>query len=45
MLNLNGTLYQSRPVNDTHLSLRMRQLNPSHGSSTARESWPSMATR
>ena len=45
MLNLNGTLYHTRPVHDTQLSLRMRQSNPSHGSSTAREDWPSMATR
>ena len=45
MLNLNGTLYHTRPVHDTQPSSRMRQSNPSHGSSTARESWPSKASR
>ena len=45
MLNLNDTLYHTRPVHDTQLSLRMRQSNPSHGSSAARESWPSKASR
>jgi hypothetical protein len=43
--NLNGTHYHPCPSQVDQLRLKKRQSDPSHGSSTAGESWPSMASR